>query len=205
MRFCNKVLILVDKLRNLKRGLTMHDLKQESALTVQRQKKRSLLDPWCSCNTSLLPLKNQKISRHFICAPNEIKAPEMIPPIVDDLIELEKGIRMYDANQKDIVLVASLILIINVNDPRHADVSCTTHFAAGHPCRFCFWYQDDRRFAKNAHATPSSCLKSDHLRAHLDGSTPQVSRLELKDKRRVYANCPYLPSYLRGGLFKASN
>ncbi|CAO3656235.1 unnamed protein product [Mucor hiemalis] len=154
-----------------------------------RSKKRNCFYSWSMTPAALpLSMRNQKISQHFICASNEMKASEMLKPLVDDLVELKKGITMYDHEQKEVVLVVSPILFINADNPRHADVSCTMHSAAAYPCRFCYWHQDDKRSARTTHVSPGDYVavprNTGHLKGFLNNFIPNGFPLMLKDKFR---------------------
>ncbi|CAO3657031.1 unnamed protein product [Mucor hiemalis] len=132
-----------------------------------------------------LSMRNQKISQHFICASNEIKASEMLEPLVDDLVELEEGITIP-------------ILFINADNPRHADVSCTM--------RFCYWHQDDKRSARATHVFPGDYVavprNTEHLKGFLNNFIPNGFPLTLKDKFRnnlSHDNCSKIGYKRTGG------
>lgn len=53
-------------------------------------------------------------------------------------------------DEENIVLIVSPILFINANSSCHVDLLCTLHLSDIHPCRFCYWYEDDKQFIKSA-------------------------------------------------------
>lgn len=59
--------------------------------------------------------RNSRENYHFICTSNRaLSAVDMLPPLVDDLCLLEKGIEMYSAQYDKYVLVVSPILLFPV-------------------------------------------------------------------------------------------
>lgn len=93
---------------------------------------------------------------------------EILQSIVDDLKKLEDGVEMFDKEFQQVVLVVSLILFINADNPCHFEVMCAKHSADGRPCRFCYWNKVPTRDASNIHVSPADylALPSDYMYIH---------------------------------------
>lgn len=82
--------------------------------------------------------KSSKNNNFFICTSNKkLSAVDMLPAIVDDLVELEKGVEMYSISHKETVLVVAPLLLIQADNYRHSELSMHKGSAAGYFCRKC--------------------------------------------------------------------
>ncbi|KAG2192019.1 hypothetical protein INT47_008245 [Mucor saturninus] len=83
--------------------------------------------------------RSARQNHFFICTSNKnLSAVEMLPPIVDDLYLLEKGIEMYTAQHDQYVLVVSPLLFISGDNPRHSQLAMHKGTNSSHYCRKCF-------------------------------------------------------------------
>ncbi|KAI9492237.1 hypothetical protein BDB00DRAFT_729989, partial [Zychaea mexicana] len=103
-----------------------------------RSKKWNKFDSW-SLTPAALPLaeRNKRENTHLIAVHNKLTALEMLPFIVEDLCELEKGVVMFDAASNQDVLVVAPLCFISADNPRHAELVCSKGLASTFPCRKC--------------------------------------------------------------------
>ncbi|KXN71499.1 hypothetical protein CONCODRAFT_5751, partial [Conidiobolus coronatus NRRL 28638] len=66
-----------------------------------------------------------------------LKAIDLIPTIVDDLLMLEKGIQVYSINEKKIITVIAPLLWINADNPAHNNICSLKSTNANYPCHKC--------------------------------------------------------------------
>ncbi|OAD66363.1 hypothetical protein PHYBLDRAFT_152435 [Phycomyces blakesleeanus NRRL 1555(-)] len=89
---------------------------------------------------AVLPLetKNKQENALFICISNHtLNAIEMLPPIVDDLIRLEKGVEMYSENYGEVVLVVAPLLLFMGDNPRQSQLAMHKGTSAKKFCQKC--------------------------------------------------------------------
>ncbi|KAL0086822.1 hypothetical protein F4703DRAFT_1942034 [Phycomyces blakesleeanus] len=87
-----------------------------------------------------LPLetRNKRENALFICTSNHtLNAVEMLPPIVDDLVRLEKGIEMYSEDYGEVVLVVAPLLLFMGDNPRQSQLAMHKGTSAKKFCRKC--------------------------------------------------------------------
>ncbi|KAL0086090.1 hypothetical protein F4703DRAFT_1736882, partial [Phycomyces blakesleeanus] len=71
----------------------------------------------------LLEMRNKRETALFICTSNHtLNAVEMLPPIVNDLIRLEKGIEMYSDDHGEVVLVVAPLLLFMGDNPHQSQL-----------------------------------------------------------------------------------
>jgi hypothetical protein len=63
-------------------------------------------------------------------------------PLVDDLKLLEDGLKMYDVEYDENILVYAPVLFITGDNVRHAEIICHKGSRATCPCRKCYWQLD---------------------------------------------------------------
>lgn len=103
-----------------------------------RSKKWNKFDCWCFMLAGLgRDLNAQLPNIHFITCSNEVAALDMTEPIVRDLTELEKGIRMYDAELNSEVLVVAPVMAALCDNPRHSELLNHLGGSANLYCRIC--------------------------------------------------------------------
>ncbi|KAG1454565.1 hypothetical protein G6F56_007290 [Rhizopus delemar] len=82
--------------------------------------------------------RSSKNNSYFVCATNKkLSSIDVLPPLVDDLLELEKGVMMYSIAHNQIVLVVAPLLLIQADNYRHSELSMHKGSAAGYFCRKC--------------------------------------------------------------------
>ena len=74
---------------------------------------------------------------HFIACSNQLSAIELSKPIVDGLLSLEKGIRMYDALSKADVLVVAPVICAACDNVRASELINHLGSKATKLCRLC--------------------------------------------------------------------
>ena len=69
-------------------------------------KKWNKFDAWC-LTLACLPMTEARkfLNIHFIACSNVVSAMDMREPLVEDLLTLERGVKMFDAHTKNEVLV----------------------------------------------------------------------------------------------------
>ena len=74
---------------------------------------------------------------HFISCSNRLSAIEMSRPIVDDLLALEKGVRMFDALTNSEVLVIAPVICALCDNVRASEIVNHLGSKAKRLCRIC--------------------------------------------------------------------
>ncbi|KAI7871419.1 uncharacterized protein EV154DRAFT_529593, partial [Mucor mucedo] len=106
-----------------------------------RSKKWNCFESWIM-NIAAFPLdESNKYENHFFFCTNnyEVTAMEMVKPLTDDLLKLEKGLVMYDAERQEDVFVIAPVLFFRGDNVRQAELALNKGSRANHPCRFCYW------------------------------------------------------------------
>lgn len=67
----------------------------------------------------------------------QVSVLDMAAPIVQELLELEKGVRMFDAHLSKDVLVIAPVLALLADNPRHAELINHSGASANKYCRMC--------------------------------------------------------------------
>ena len=88
-------------------------------LSGNRTKKWNCINAWCLLLAGLSKQQNaQHEYIHLMCASNNVPVLEMVEPIVNDLLSLEKGVEMYDAYLQQMVMVKAPVLAFMGDNPR---------------------------------------------------------------------------------------
>ncbi len=74
---------------------------------------------------------------HFISCSNKADTLILAEPIVNNLLELEKGLRMYDAVLGQMVLVVAPVLLIIADNPMASELCSHQGSSANKYCRMC--------------------------------------------------------------------
>ena len=74
---------------------------------------------------------------HFLCCSNRVSTLELAEPLVDDLLELEEGIPMFDASVQDNVLVVASVMLLICDNPMSSDLCNHQGSSARKFCRMC--------------------------------------------------------------------
>lgn len=74
---------------------------------------------------------------HFLGCFNKVGALILAEPLVDNLLQLEKGIEMYDAYLKQNVLVVAPVMFIMADNPMSSELSNHQGSMARKFCRIC--------------------------------------------------------------------
>ncbi|KAI9032763.1 hypothetical protein CLU79DRAFT_162200 [Phycomyces nitens] len=84
--------------------------------------------------------RGSKNNVYFICTANKNPtAVDMLPALVDDLVELEHGIEMYSVAHKDYVLVTAPLLLMQGDNHRQSQLSMHGGSGARRCCRMCLY------------------------------------------------------------------
>ena len=81
--------------------------------------------------------KNKLENIHFVCCSNKTNTLELARPIVEDLIELEDGVRMHDEVLKQEVLVRAPVIFILGDNPMCSELCNHQGSTARRFCRIC--------------------------------------------------------------------
>lgn len=102
-------------------------------------KKWNKFDVWAMLLAGLPKSVNSQLENiHFMCASNTVRCLELVDPIVDDLLVLEKeGVMMYDALHGQNVLVVAPVLCALADNPRASDLLNHMGASARMFCRIC--------------------------------------------------------------------
>ncbi|KAI7887824.1 uncharacterized protein EV154DRAFT_519821 [Mucor mucedo] len=109
-----------------------------------RSKKWNCFDSWIM-SVAAFPLFESNIyeNHFFLCTNNhKVTAMEMIKPLTEDLLELEKGVVMYDSKRQENVFVIAPVLFFRGDNVRQAQLAINKGSRANHPCQFCYWQSD---------------------------------------------------------------
>ena len=103
-----------------------------------RSKKWNGFDLWAMLLAGLPKEENTKLSNiHLLTASNKVRALELVEPIVNDLLKLEKGVIMYDAYFKTKVMVVAPVICILADNPRSSELLNHGGSGANKYCRIC--------------------------------------------------------------------
>ena len=103
-----------------------------------RSKKWNKFDCWTLLLAGLPKHENAKLHNvHFLACSNRVPVLDMVSSIVDDLINLEKGIPMYDAYLSQEVYVLAPVLCIQSDNPRTSELLNHQGATANLYCRMC--------------------------------------------------------------------
>lgn len=103
-----------------------------------KSKKWTPFNVWAMMLAGMKREDNAKLQNiHFIVASNKVTPLEMAKPIVDDLMELERGVVMFDSfTQQDVVVVAPVLCVL-ADNPRAAELTNHMGSTANKFCRIC--------------------------------------------------------------------
>ncbi|KAL9536875.1 hypothetical protein MBANPS3_012293 [Mucor bainieri] len=94
--------------------------------------------------------RGSKNNQYFICAGNKtLSAVDILPPLVDNLVELEDGIEMYSVSHGERVLVVAPLLFIQADNHRQSALCMHMGSGANSCCRKCKF-----RTVKNPNPAP---------------------------------------------------
>ncbi|KAI7873144.1 uncharacterized protein EV154DRAFT_528775 [Mucor mucedo] len=105
-----------------------------------RSKKWNCFDSWIM-NIAAFPLdeSNKYENNFFLCTNNqEVTAMEMVKPLTDNLLKLEKGLVIYVAERQKDVFVIVPVLFFRGDNVRQPKLAMNKRSRANHPCRFCY-------------------------------------------------------------------
>lgn len=103
-----------------------------------KTKKWNKFDVYCLLLAGLPKKSNTELHNiHFITCSNNLSAIDMAQPIVDDLLELENGVEMFDAMLgTDVIVIAPLICFL-CDNPRASEICSHLGSSAHKFCRIC--------------------------------------------------------------------
>ena len=103
-----------------------------------RGKKWNKFDAWCMTLAGLPKSEARSFHHiHFIACSNKLSAMEMAGPLVDDLLNLENGLNMFDALSKREVFVVAPVMCILADNVRASELLTHLGSKASKLCRFC--------------------------------------------------------------------
>ena len=101
-------------------------------------KKWNKFDVWALLLAGLPRQKNSQLENiHFICASNRVSCLELAQPMVEDLLNLENGVTMYDSLLGEDVLVVAPVLCFLADNPRASELANHCGTSARKFCRIC--------------------------------------------------------------------
>ena len=74
---------------------------------------------------------------HYVCCSNSTNAVEMIPALVDDLLNLERGVEVYDGHLERYILLISPAICLLADNPRASELMNHLGTSANKYCRMC--------------------------------------------------------------------
>lgn len=99
-------------------------------------------DSWSmQCAGLPFELRNKKDNMLFITAipgSDGVSAFDVIPRLVEDLLELEEGVMMYSAEHGEDILVVAPLLLVMADNPRHSEICGLMSPTSTYPCRKCY-------------------------------------------------------------------
>ena len=103
-----------------------------------RSKKWNKFDAWCVTLASLPMKEARKFENiHFIACSNVVSAVDTTEPLVEDLLTLENGLKMFDAcTQREVLVVAPVICCL-CDNVRASELLNHLGSKAVKFCRFC--------------------------------------------------------------------
>ena len=100
-----------------------------------RSKVWNKFDSWCFLLAGLRQKDNAQFCNiQFICTSNQVPVMEMAHPLVDQLLELERGIVVLDAQLNTNALILAPVICFLCDNPRAAEIC--SHLGSG-TLRFC--------------------------------------------------------------------
>ncbi|KAL5517682.1 hypothetical protein EMCRGX_G003276 [Ephydatia muelleri] len=100
-----------------------------------RSKVWNKFDSWCFLLAGLRQKDNAQFCNiHFICTSNQVPVMEMAHHLVDQLLELERGIVVFDAQLNTNALILAPVICFLCDNPRAAEIC--SHLGSG-TLRFC--------------------------------------------------------------------
>lgn len=103
-----------------------------------KSKKWNKFDYWSLTLASLPICEARKFPNiHFLCCSNRSSSLEIVQPIVDDLMLLEKGVIMYDAYLQTEVLVLAPVIAMLCDNARASEIVNHLGSRARKFCRKC--------------------------------------------------------------------
>lgn len=103
-----------------------------------RTKKWNKFDCWTLILAGLPQHENSRLHNiHFLTCSNRVSVLDMAVPIVKDLIELEKGVKMFDAHLEQEVYVCAPVMCALADNPRSSELLNHQGGTANLYCRKC--------------------------------------------------------------------
>lgn len=103
-----------------------------------RSKKWNKFDCWTLILPGLSKHENSQLQNiHFLTCSNRASVLEMAAPIVTDLIDLEKGVTLFDAHYGQEIYVISPVLCVQCDNPRASELLNHQGGNANLYCRMC--------------------------------------------------------------------
>lgn len=103
-----------------------------------RSKKWNQFNCWTLMLAGLPHHENARLHNiHLLSYSNRVSVLDMATPIVEDLLELEKGVKMFDAYLRQEVYVVAPVLSVLADNPRSSELVNHQGGAANLYCRIC--------------------------------------------------------------------
>lgn len=81
--------------------------------------------------------KNKLENIHYLCCSNRLNALELAEPLVDNLLELEQGVVLYDALLGKEVLIRVPVMLVIADNPMASEICNHQGSTAIRFCRMC--------------------------------------------------------------------
>ena len=93
---------------------------------------------FCSYHLGLPQSEKNKLENiHFVACSNRVDAMTMAEPLVENLLQLENGIEVYDAFLEQNVIVVAPVMFIMADNPMSSDLCNHMGSTARKFCRMC--------------------------------------------------------------------
>lgn len=103
-----------------------------------RSKKWNKFDCWTLLLAGLPKHENAQLQNiHFLTCSNRVSVLDMVDPIVKDLVELEKGMEIFDAHLCQQVHVIAPVMCFQSDNPRSSEILNHQGGTANLYCRMC--------------------------------------------------------------------
>ena len=103
-----------------------------------RSKKWNKFDCWTFMVGGLPQHENARLHNiHFLTCSNRVSVLDMATPLVQNLLELEKGVKMFDAYLEQDVYVVAPVMSVLADNPRASELLNHQGGSANLYCRMC--------------------------------------------------------------------
>ena len=107
-------------------------------MSGNRSKKWNKFDAWCLTLAGLQQKEAHKFQNiHFVSCSNRLSALQMADPLVEELKQLENGIKVFDALSQSYIFVIAPVICVLCDNVRASELLNHMGSKANKLCRFC--------------------------------------------------------------------